>query len=51
MAQSSNLLNQQFTYVAGTITNDGAQAIRALEATFEFHDQFSQVVLSRKRNG
>jgi hypothetical protein len=45
MAQSSNLLNQQFTYVAGTITNDGAQAIRALEATFEFHDQFSQVVL------
>lgn len=45
MAQSSNLLNQQFTYVAGTISNDGSQTIRALEANFEFHDQFNQVVL------
>ena len=45
MAQSSNLLNQQFTYVAGTISNDGTQTIRALEATFEFHDQFNQVDL------
>jgi hypothetical protein len=45
MAQSSNLLNQQFTYVAGTISNDGAQTIRALEGTFEFHDQFNQVDL------
>jgi len=45
MAQSSNLLNQQFFYVAGTISNDGTQTIRALEATFEFHDQFNQVVL------
>jgi hypothetical protein len=45
MAQSSNLLNQQFIYVAGTIANDGSQIVRALEAEFDFHDQFNQVVL------
>jgi hypothetical protein len=45
MAQSSNLLNQEFTYVAGTISNDGDRGVRVLEATFEFHDQFNQVIL------
>jgi hypothetical protein len=45
MAQSSNLLNQEFTYVAGTILNDGDRGVRALEVTFEFHDQFNQVIL------
>jgi hypothetical protein len=45
MAQSSNLLNQEFIYVAGTISNDGDRGVRALEATFEFHDQFNQVIL------
>ena len=45
MAQSSNPLNQQFFYVAGTISNDGARTIKALEANFDFHDQFNQVDL------
>ena len=45
MAQSSNLLNQEFTYVAGTISNGGDRTVRALEATFEFRDQFNQVIL------
>jgi len=45
MAQSSNLLNQQFTYVNGTVSNDGTKTVRALAATVEFHDQFNQVVL------
>jgi len=45
MSQSSNLLNQEFTYVAGTVTNGGTRTVRALNVTFEFHDPFKQVVL------
>ena len=45
LAQSSNLLNQQFTYVAATVSNDGPRTIRALEVTVEFHDPFKQVIL------
>src|SRR5690348_824189 len=45
MSQSSNLLNQEFTYVAGTVTNAGNRRLRALNVNFEFHDPFNQVVL------
>jgi hypothetical protein len=45
LAQSANLLNQQFTYVAGTLINKGPRTIRALEVVVEFHDPFKQVVL------
>jgi hypothetical protein len=45
MSQSSNLLNQEFTYAAGTISNDGPRTLRALSVTFEFRDAFNQVVL------
>lgn len=45
MSQSSNLLNQEFTYVAGTVTNAGKRTVRALNVNFEFHDPFNQVIL------
>lgn len=45
MSQSSNLLNQEFTYVTGTVTNVGSRTLRALNVNFEFHDPFNQVVL------
>jgi hypothetical protein len=45
LAQASNLLNQQFTYVAMSMSNDGPRTIRALQVSVEFHDQFNQVVL------
>jgi hypothetical protein len=45
MSQSSNLLNQEFTYVAGTVTNGGNRTVRALNVNFEFHDPFNQVIL------
>jgi hypothetical protein len=48
MARSSNLLNQEFTYIAGTLSNDGDRPLRALDATFEFHDQFNQVILRQE---
>jgi len=45
MAHSTNFLNQEFTFVAGTIVNSGDQAIAGLQVTIEFHDQFNQTVL------
>src|SRR5271154_3035119 len=45
LSQSSNLLNQEFVYVNGTMSNDGDRTIRAIEVTVEFHDPFNQVIL------
>lgn len=45
MAKATNFINQEFTYVAGTISNDGAKTIRALEVNIEFRDPFNQVIL------
>jgi len=45
MAKANNFLNQEFTYVAGTISNDGARTIRGLTVVLEFRDPFNQVVL------
>ena len=49
LARSTNMLNQEFTYVAGTFSNGGDRSVAGLEATFEFHDQFKQVVLRESR--
>ncbi len=48
MSESSNMLNQKFTYLNGVISNDGARAIQALETTIEFHDPFNQVILRER---
>jgi len=45
MSQATNFLNQEFTYVAGTVSNDGPRTLRALDVMFEFRDPFNQVVL------
>jgi len=45
LSESSNLLNQKFTYVDGIVANDGSRAIKALEIKVEFHDPFNQVIL------
>ena len=45
MAQATNFLNQEFTYVGGTISNDGVEDLRGLEVAIEFKDPFNQVVL------
>ena len=49
MARASNYLNQEVTYVAGTISNDGVDTIREVEVAFEFHDPFNQVILRETR--
>lgn len=45
MAHSTNFLNQEFTFVAGTIVNNGDKAVVALQVIIEFHDQFNQSIL------
>src|ERR1700691_2192117 len=45
MARASNYLNQEVTYVGGVVSNDGVATIKDIEVTFEFHDQFDQVIL------
>ncbi len=49
MARASNYLNQEVTYVAGVISNDGVDTIREMEVQFEFHDPFNQVILRETR--
>ena len=50
MARASNFLDQEITYVAGTLANDGVSTIREAELTLEFHDSSGQVVLRESRN-
>jgi hypothetical protein len=45
MAKASNFLNQEFTYVAGTMANDGTRDIKAMDVSIEFRDPFKQVIL------
>ncbi|HKS81919.1 MAG TPA: hypothetical protein VJR23_10485 [Candidatus Acidoferrales bacterium] len=45
MARAKNMLNQEFTYVGGTMWNEGTKTIRAMDVVIEFKDPFNQVVL------
>jgi len=45
MSQATNFLNQEFTYVGGTVSNDGPRTLRALDVVIEFRDPFNQIVL------
>lgn len=49
MSEATNYLNSKFTYVSGSISNDGSRGLRALEITIEFHDPFHQVILRERR--
>jgi hypothetical protein len=45
VSRAANFLNQEVTFVFGTISDDGPRGIRQIEVTLEFHDVFNQVVL------
>ena len=45
MSRSTNMIKQEFTYVNGTMSNDGVQTIAAMEVTVEFRDGLNQVIL------
>lgn len=49
MSRAANFLNQEVTFMFGSVVNDGARAIREMEATIEFRDPFNQVVLRDTR--
>jgi hypothetical protein len=49
VARAANFLNQDITFVFGTVANDGPRAMRQIEITLEFHDVFNQVVLRDKQ--
>ena len=45
LLHANNFLNQEFTYVAGTLSNDGTQDILVLQVEVTFYDPFQQVIL------
>jgi hypothetical protein len=49
MSRVANFLNQEVTFVFGSVANDGPRDIREIEATIEFGDLFNQVVLRDTR--
>jgi Protein of unknown function (DUF2393) len=48
VARATNFLNQEATFVFGTVKNNGSRSVRQIEVTLEFHDVFKQVVLRDK---
>ncbi len=45
MSRAANFLNQEVTYIFGTVENGGDRKVKQIEITLEFHDPFNQVVL------
>jgi hypothetical protein len=45
LAHATNFLNQDFTYVAGTVANLGDKDIKAIQVQIEFRNTLDQVVL------
>ena len=49
MSRAANFLNQEVTFVFGTLDNTGKRRIKQIEITLEFHDPFGEVVLRDKQ--
>jgi hypothetical protein len=49
MSRAANFLNQEVTFVFGTLENGSNRRIKQIEVTLEFHDPFNQVVLRDKQ--
>jgi hypothetical protein len=49
MSRAANFLNQEVTFIFGTVENGGDRKIQQIEITIEFHDPFNQVVLRDKQ--
>jgi hypothetical protein len=45
MARAKNMLDQEFTYIAGTMSNDGTRTLRGVDIIIEFRDPLNQVIL------
>lgn len=49
VARATNFLNQEATFVFGTVKNNGSRSVKQIEVSLEFHDVFQQVVLRDKQ--
>jgi hypothetical protein len=49
VGRAANFLNQEVTFVFGTVLNNGSRPIKQIEISLEFHDIFNQVVLRDKQ--
>jgi hypothetical protein len=49
VGRAANFLNQEITFVFGTVLNNGSRNIKQIEIQLEFHDVFQQVVLRDKQ--
>lgn len=49
VARAANFLNQEVTFVFGSVENQGTRPVQQIEITLEFHDLFNQVVLRDKQ--
>jgi hypothetical protein len=48
LSRAANFLNQEVTFVFGTVSNNGPRPIRQIEIMLEFRDPFGQVILRDK---
>jgi len=44
MSRAANFLNQEVTFIFGTVENTGNRPVRQVEITLEFHDIYGQMV-------
>lgn len=45
MSRAANFLNQEVTFLFGTVSNEGNRTLRDMEVTVEFRDLLNQLVL------
>ena len=45
MSRATNFLNQEVTYIFGTVENDGTRTVGQIELSIDFHDVSGNVVL------
>ncbi|MGA8102486.1 MAG: hypothetical protein WB869_10050 [Candidatus Acidiferrales bacterium] len=49
LSEATNMLNQNFTYVNGVVSDDGADTVKEVEVTIEFRNSMDQVGLRETR--
>ncbi len=49
MSKAESFLNQEVTYLAGDVLNQGERAISGIDATIEFQDEMNQIALKETR--
>ena len=50
MSRAANFINQEVTYLSGSVENQGERGVREIEVTIEFRDVLNQVVLRETRH-